>query len=106
MLFIQKIPKRLAKVMYFKLFSNERQLLKFAFLFGKMKKGYKFALASESMEGALAQLVEQWTENPCVPSSNLGGTTLKASAFFAGAFPFMFTINYLRPFTFIVLSNK
>jgi hypothetical protein len=25
--------------------------------------------------GTLAQLVEQWTENPCVPSSILGGTT-------------------------------
>ena len=25
--------------------------------------------------GALAQLVEQWTENPCVPSSILGGAT-------------------------------
>ena len=28
--------------------------------------------------GALAQLVEQWTENPCVPSSILGGTTSKS----------------------------
>ncbi len=26
--------------------------------------------------GAIAQLVEQRTENPCVPSSILGGTTL------------------------------
>ena len=26
-------------------------------------------------EGAIAQLVEQRTENPCVPSSILGGTT-------------------------------
>ena len=25
--------------------------------------------------GTLAQLVEQWTENPCVPGSNPGGTT-------------------------------
>jgi len=28
-------------------------------------------------KGALAQMVEQWTENPCVPSSILGGTTLE-----------------------------
>ena len=28
--------------------------------------------------GALAQLVEQRTENPCVPGSIPGGTTLKA----------------------------
>ncbi len=27
--------------------------------------------------GALAQLVEQWTENPCVPGSIPGGTTSK-----------------------------
>ena len=27
--------------------------------------------------GALAQLVEQWTENPCVPGSIPGGTTFK-----------------------------
>ncbi|VXC43152.1 conserved hypothetical protein [Sphingobacterium multivorum] len=28
--------------------------------------------------GAIAQLVEQRTENPCVPGSNPGGTTKKA----------------------------
>jgi hypothetical protein len=28
-----------------------------------------------SVEGTLAQLVEQWTENPCVPGSIPGGTT-------------------------------
>ena len=28
-------------------------------------------------KGAIAQLVEQRTENPCVPSSILGGTTEK-----------------------------
>ena len=27
--------------------------------------------------GTLAQLVEQWTENPCVPGSIPGGTTIK-----------------------------
>ena len=27
--------------------------------------------------GTLAQMVEQWTENPCVPGSIPGGTTLK-----------------------------
>ena len=42
--------------------------------------------------GAIAQLVEQRTENPCVPSSILGGTTSKSSsydkvaAFFIGWF--------------------
>ena len=29
--------------------------------------------------GAIAQLVEQRTENPCVPSSILGGTTKRDS---------------------------
>ena len=33
-----------------------------------------FALAICAL-GALAQLVEQWTENPCVPGSIPGGTT-------------------------------
>ncbi|MEN9414786.1 MAG: hypothetical protein RLZ62_1090 [Bacteroidota bacterium] len=36
--------------------------------------------------GALAQLVEQWTENPCVPSSILGGTTLKSRGSSFGIF--------------------
>ena len=40
-----------------------------------------FALAKR--KGAIAQLVEQRTENPCVPGSIPGGTTLKIR--FAGA---------------------
>ena len=35
-----------------------------------------FALAIQ--KGAIAQLVEQRTENPCVPGSIPGGTTIKA----------------------------
>ena len=42
-------------------------------LFLQIKKTFKFAY--EKKVGAIAQLVEQWTENPCVPSSNLGSTT-------------------------------
>ena len=42
---------------YFALFSNVRT----------------FALANS--DGAIAQLVEHRTENPCVPGSNPGGTT-------------------------------
>lgn len=34
--------------------------------------------ASFRATGALAQLVEQRTENPCVPGSIPGGTTLKS----------------------------
>ncbi len=33
------------------------------------------------MRGTLAQLVEQRTENPCVPGSIPGGTTLKPGLF-------------------------
>ena len=29
----------------------------------------------QTSQGTLAQLVEQWTENPCVPGSIPGGTT-------------------------------
>ena len=39
--------------------------------------------------GALAQLVEQWTENPCVPGSIPGGTTEKT-----------FVIHLMRVFLF------
>ena len=44
------------------------------------------------MAGTLAQLVEQRTENPCVPGSIPGGTTLKLkpSTSVGG---FLFTIN-------------
>jgi hypothetical protein len=34
-----------------------------------------FASAFQPRLGALAQMVEQWTENPCVPGSIPGGTT-------------------------------
>lgn len=30
---------------------------------------------AQNCKGTLAQLVEQWTENPCVPGSIPGGTT-------------------------------
>ena len=44
-------------------FSQSICLLKFEFIFA-VRKG-----------GAIAQSVEQWTENPCVPGSIPGGTT-------------------------------
>lgn len=40
--------------------------------------------------GALAQLVEQWTENPCVPGSIPGGTTLKTRTEMFGFFCFIY----------------
>ena len=42
--------------------------------------------------GTLAQLVEQWTENPCVPSSNLGGTTVKGIIFIEN-YPLFYTLQ-------------
>ena len=36
-------------------------------------------------KGTLAQMVEQWTENPCVPGSIPGGTT-KHTHFSLGGF--------------------
>ena len=42
------------------------------------KKSSTFAPAfREKLRGAIAQLVEQRTENPCVPGSIPGGTTIK-----------------------------
>ena len=38
------------------------------------------------MAGTLAQLVEQRTENPCVPGSIPGGTTKKIPSFHLGFF--------------------
>ena len=38
-------------------------------------------LQSQNGNGAIAQLVEQRTENPCVPSSILGGTTSNPSQY-------------------------
>jgi hypothetical protein len=43
--------------------------------FAELKIFTTFATANK--KGAIAQLVEQRTENPCVPGSIPGGTTLK-----------------------------
>ena len=44
-----------------------------------------------SLLGAIAQLVEQRTENPCVPGSNPGSTTPKTSLLCRGGFLFIGT---------------
>ena len=38
-------------------------------------RNFALAFEKESNDGAIAQLVEQRTENPCVPGSIPGGTT-------------------------------
>ena len=45
----------------------------------RIQKATIFALALE--QGTLAQLVEQRTENPCVPGSIPGGTTFNPKFF-------------------------
>lgn len=39
--------------------------------------------------GTIAQLVEQWTENPCVPGSNPGSTTLIKPDTYVSGFLFL-----------------
>ncbi len=41
-----------------------------------LTKAIRLVWVRQNKYGAIAQLVEQRTENPCVPSSILGGTTL------------------------------
>ena len=45
--------------------------------FFALSGGGRFSRLTGTPPGAIAQLVEQRTENPCVPSSILGGTTHK-----------------------------
>jgi hypothetical protein len=58
-----------------------------------LKKSFAFEkrtlhLQSQT-DGAIAQSVEQRTENPCVPGSNPGGTTSKSLSEMRGFFGFM-----------------
>ena len=41
----------------------------------KILPTFALAITKSVVDGAIAQLVEQRTENPCVPGSNPGGTT-------------------------------
>ena len=68
-------------------------LKKYFFLFEVLKN--VVSLQSQNNGGTIAQLVEQWTENPCVASSNLAGTTKKPT-FQSAFFYFLFYIYSLR----------
>ena len=57
------------------LFKTHGKHIFFIKIFGIYQKGITFAPAT----GTIAQLVEQRTENPCVPGSIPGGTTKKSS---------------------------
>ena len=52
------------------------------------KKSSTFAADLEK-SGAIAQLVEQRTENPCVPGSIPGGTTAKKTSIIRSLFCFL-----------------
>ena len=67
------------------------------------KKSSTFAPAfREKLRGAIAQLVEQRTENPCVPGSIPGGTTVKKQLRnFVTAF-FLLSLNHKITLTTIV----
>ena len=58
---------------------EEKNFLKiFSKIFARIKKmSYLCTRKREQNVGAIAQLVEQRTENPCVPGSIPGGTTKK-----------------------------
>ena len=55
------------------------------------KKSSTFAADLVIINGAIAQLVEQRTENPCVPGSIPGGTTKKTLRVSQGLF---FALGY------------
>ena len=57
------------------------------------KKSSTFAADLEKINGAIAQLVEQRTENPCVPGSIPGGTTAKKTSKIRSLF--LFFIRFL-----------
>ncbi len=50
---------------------------------GVFKKCFYLCTRKTEMQGAIAQLVEQRTENPCVPGSIPGGTTQISQASFS-----------------------
>ena len=84
------------------------KMLHFALFF---KKSINFARRKGKLgKGALAQLVEHRTENPCVPGSIPGGTTLLSLALFAflaaGFFFFWKPATYVAQLPCLRLANR
>ena len=69
-------------------------LKKSAEIFGHVKKKQYLCTRFEKINGAIAQLVEQRTENPCVPGSIPGGTTKKTSGTLRSFFVYNSTTLY------------
>ena len=65
----------------------------------KRKERYFTELQVRNILGAIAQLVEQRTENPCVPSSILGGTTENPRRCILRGFDFLILLHlrFVRP---------
>ncbi len=65
----------------------------------KRKERYFTELQVRKILGAIAQLVEQRTENPCVPSSILGGTTRNPRRCILRGFNFLILLHlrFVRP---------
>ena len=74
---IRVFPTSMAKSMG--LFLMRKVTNRFFLLFVLDKLKIILYLHPLQKQGTLAQLVEQWTENPCVPGSIPGGTTEKTS---------------------------
>ena len=73
--------------------------------FGSLKNMPTFAVPKRN-NGVIAQLVEQRTENPCVPGSIPGGTTSKSRiSEMKFGFLFVFTRKRLRLKVVIVCRN-
>ena len=70
---LRYIPSLLTDANIVQLYRNEKFLKFFIKTFAQVKNlSY---LCTRKQDGAIAQLVEQRTENPCVPGSIPGGTT-------------------------------
>ena len=68
--------------------SNKKRSIKFARAF-VMRKQSEVC----TTDGDIAQLVEQWTENPCVAGSIPAITTIKGSQFES---PFLFPMIFIE----------
>ncbi len=77
-IFIYKHPTRTQKILL--CYSPNQYFLEFFFRKHCGIKKNSLTLPPQNRKGVIAQLVEQRTENPCVPGSIPGDTTLKSKA--------------------------
>ena len=83
------------------LYKTEKFLKFFIKIFARVKNlSY---LCTRKQDGAIAQLVEQRTENPCVPGSIPGGTTWKSESYRNVT---LFFCLHFRPFLALKLNRE